>query len=64
MQMQREMADPSGMSGPQRMDFLQADNELRTFAKETGGQAYFPRFQGEYGRSSRCCTRHCATSTY
>jgi VWFA-related protein len=47
MQMQREMADAS-MSGPQRMDFLQADNELRTFAKETGGAAYFPRFQGEY----------------
>jgi VWFA-related protein len=35
--------------GPiQRMDFLQADNELRTFAKDTGGQAYFPRFFGEY----------------
>jgi len=29
------------------MDFLQADNELKTFSKETGGQAYFPRFQGE-----------------
>ena len=29
------------------MDFLQADNQLRTFAKETGGQAYFPRFEGE-----------------
>ena len=22
---------------------------MRTFAKETGGQAYFPRFEGEYG---------------
>jgi len=49
MQMQREMADQY-MSGAQRMDFLQADNELRTFAKETGGAAYFPRFQGEYGQ--------------
>jgi Ca-activated chloride channel family protein len=49
MQMQREMADQY-MSGSQRMDFLQADNELRTFAKETGGAAYFPRFQGEYGQ--------------
>jgi VWFA-related protein len=49
MQMQREMAD-AYMSGPQRMDFLQADNELRTFAKETGGAAYFPKFQGEYGQ--------------
>jgi len=28
--------------------FLQADNELKTFAKETGGAAFFPRFQGEY----------------
>lgn len=29
--------------------FLQGDNEIRTFAKETGGQAFFPRFQGELG---------------
>ena len=36
------------MGSMQRMDFLQADNEMRTFAKETGGQAFFPRFQGEY----------------
>ena len=47
MQMQRDMAD-SRMGATQRMDFLQADNELRTFAKETGGAAYFPRFPGEY----------------
>ena len=32
----------------QRMDFLQADNEMNTFARETGGQAFFPRFFGEY----------------
>jgi VWFA-related protein len=49
MQLQREMAD-AYMSGPQRMEFLQADNELRTFARETGGAAYFPKFQGEYGQ--------------
>jgi len=30
-----------------RMDYLQADNEMNTFAKLTGGRAYFPRFQGE-----------------
>ncbi len=30
------------------MDFLQADNFMKTFTKETGGQAYFPRFPGEY----------------
>ena len=47
MQMQRDMAD-AYMGATQRMDFLQADNELRTFAKETGGAAYFPRFPGEY----------------
>jgi len=49
MQMDRNLADPY-MSGSARMDFLQADNELRTFAKETGGAAYFPKFQGEYGQ--------------
>jgi VWFA-related protein len=29
------------------MDYLQADNEMRTFAALTGGRAYFPRFEGE-----------------
>jgi VWFA-related protein len=29
------------------MDYLQADNEVKTFASLTGGRAYFPRFQGE-----------------
>lgn len=29
------------------MDYLQADNEMRTFASLTGGRAYFPRFDGE-----------------
>ncbi len=49
LQTQREMADARGRMGPiQNLDFLQADNEMRTFAKETGGQAYFPRFYGEY----------------
>jgi VWFA-related protein len=36
------------MSETQRMDFLQADNEMNTFARESGGQAYFPRFFGEF----------------
>jgi len=31
-----------------RMDYLQADNEMRTFAGLTGGRAYFPRFQAEF----------------
>ena len=30
------------------MDYLQADNEMNTFARMTGGRAYFPRFQGEF----------------
>lgn len=49
MQALREWYDARGMLGPiARLDFLQADNQLRTFAKETGGQAYFPRFYGEF----------------
>jgi len=36
------------MGSLQRMDFLQADNEMNTFARETGGQAFFPRFLAEY----------------
>jgi len=38
------------MSPIANMDFLQADNMMKTFSKETGGQAYFPRFMGEYGQ--------------
>jgi Ca-activated chloride channel homolog len=48
MQFLRTIADQS-MGPVARMDFLQADNELRTFSKETGGRAFFPRFEGEYG---------------
>jgi len=49
MQSAREMADAAGYLGPiERMDFLQADNQLRTFASETGGMSYFPRFYGEF----------------
>ncbi len=48
LQTARELADArGGMGSIQRLDFLQADNAMKTFAKETGGQAYFPRFQGE-----------------
>ena len=36
------------MPDTMRMDFLQADNQLNTFTRETGGQAFFPRFFGEY----------------
>lgn len=29
------------------LDYLQAENQLRTFSKETGGFAWFPQFDGE-----------------
>jgi VWFA-related protein len=29
------------------IDYLQADNEMKTFAKLTGGMSFFPRFTGE-----------------
>jgi VWFA-related protein len=39
---------PHGFGIPiSQMDYLQADNEMRTFAAITGGRAYFPRFTGE-----------------
>jgi VWFA-related protein len=44
----REMADARGMVSPElSTDFLQADNQMNTFARLTGGRAYFPRFEGE-----------------
>jgi VWFA-related protein len=49
LQSMREYLDAHGAMGPMaQLDFLQADNQMRTFAKETGGQAWFPRFLGEY----------------
>jgi len=45
MQTLRLLMGPAG----DNISFLQADNQLRTFASETGGQAFFPRFEGEYG---------------
>jgi len=43
----RNMAHGMGIE-VHNIDYLQADNELRTFAAMTGGRAYFPRFQAEY----------------
>lgn len=40
MQQEMMMTVPIGL--------LQADNELNTFAKETGGRAFFPKFEAEY----------------
>lgn len=36
-----------GMSPMQEMNFLQGDNELRTFARMTGGEYFAPRFETE-----------------
>src|SRR3954452_3161902 len=47
LQVARIMAEPYMAPGA-NLDFLQADNEMKTFAKETGGMAFFPRFVGEY----------------
>jgi len=42
-------AAPHGMGIPVgQMDYLQADNEMNTFARLTGGRAYFPRFQAQF----------------
>jgi VWFA-related protein len=44
----REYMDSHGYAGPiQTTDWLQADNQLSTFARLTGGRFYNPRFEGE-----------------
>ncbi len=44
----RMMADAAGGLGSMRnLDYLQADNQMSTFARMTGGMAFFPRFEGE-----------------
>jgi len=49
MQAMRDYYDSRGTMGAiTRMDFLQADNQLRTFASETGGMSFFPKFYGEF----------------
>lgn len=47
LQIARMMAEARG-ANMAMMDFLQADNEMRTFSKESGGLSFFPRFPGEY----------------
>lgn len=49
LQTARILAESNGAMGPMGdITFLQADNEMRTFARETGGQSFFPRFMAEY----------------
>jgi VWFA-related protein len=44
----REYYENHGLAGGiLTTDWLQADNQMNTFAKMTGGRAYFPRFEGE-----------------
>jgi len=43
----RERAEAMGVGGLITTDWLQADNQMNTFAHMTGGRAYFPRFEGE-----------------
>jgi VWFA-related protein len=47
----REYIEARGGANPNvrmwSMDYLQADNQMNTFARLTGGRAYFPRFEGE-----------------
>jgi VWFA-related protein len=43
----REQMQARGAGSITELNWLQADNQLRTFAQLTGGRAYFPRFQGE-----------------
>ena len=44
----QEALDTHGMiSGAGRVGYLQAENQLNSFARMTGGRAWFPRFQGE-----------------
>lgn len=70
----REMYEAQGRAAPHglgipvgQMDYLQADNEMRTFAAMTGGRAYFPRFQAEYGEDFQAIgndIRHQYTISY
>jgi VWFA-related protein len=46
-QFARIMSEGRGMGQIRQMDYLQADNQMTTFARMTGGMAFFPRFQGE-----------------
>jgi VWFA-related protein len=44
----REYYDSHGYMSPlARLDYLQADNQMNTFARLTGGHAWFPRFEGD-----------------
>lgn len=48
-QMLKELLDSYGyVGGITRIGWLQAENQLRTFTRETGGFSFFPRFYGQF----------------
>lgn len=49
MQSIRDRMMASRINPIAEMDFLQADNQMKTFATESGGMAFFPHFEGEFG---------------
>jgi Ca-activated chloride channel family protein len=50
MQSIRDRMMASRINPIAEMDFLQADNQMKTFATESGGMAFFPHFEGEFGQ--------------
>ncbi len=46
-EVQSLLADDAANNPGPRMDYLQAQNQMRNFAAMTGGRAWFPRFDGE-----------------
>ena len=43
----RVLADSYGRQGPEsRLNYLQADNQMRTFSSLTGGKSYFSPLSG------------------
>ncbi len=67
-QMLKELLDSYGyVGGATRIGWLQADNQLRTFTRETGGFAFFPRFYGQFPtifQSLNYLMRNQYTATY
>ena len=63
-----EMHSGGGMrSGMRELNFLQAENQMKQFAAETGGFAWFPQFDGEIPGVMRDVTeflRHQYSITY
>ncbi len=49
MQSIRDIAEARGqLRGSSELDYLQADSQMRTFATESGGMAFFPHFVTEF----------------